>query len=282
MRRHYRRGGGGSKDNDGSTPIPAHMLDLFQKFIASMGGKEEAKVTSEQLKNKEVCEQEKRETEEPPKEAAESSAQGAARGMSNNSGLYCYRCLTRGHAKEECSVTLFCDICESASHVKGSCPLLKKAKNTYAMTCGYAVDGLGFYYIPHSVAVRSKSAARLAMVRVVEGEMTASQARAEMERLVPAKMSWAVEEIVHNKFKTVFPSRGEMQRMIEWGLVHKKDRKAMLIIKELGGGSHVKQVMRKVWVQMTRLPSELRDFLTIWAVGKILGVTKDVDMSFTR
>jgi anti-sigma28 factor (negative regulator of flagellin synthesis) len=33
---------------------------------------------------------------------------------------------------------------------------------------------------------------------------------------------------------------------------------------------------------MTRLPSELRDFLTIWVVGAILGVTKDVDMIFTR
>jgi hypothetical protein len=73
-----------------------------------------------------------------------------------------------------------------------------------------------------------------------------------------------------------------MKRMIEWGLVHTKNRKAMFIIEELGGDSHVKQVMRKVWVQMTRLPSELRDFLTIWAMGTILGVTKDVDMSFTR
>jgi hypothetical protein len=70
--------------------------------------------------------------------------------------------------------------------------------------------------------------------------------------------------------------------MIEWGLVHTKDRKAMLSIEELSGGSNVKQVMRKVWVQMTRLPSELRDFLTIWAVGTILGVSKDVDISFTR
>jgi hypothetical protein len=36
---------------------------------------------------------------------------------------------------------------------------------------------------------------------------------------------------------------------------------------------------------VTRLPSELRDFLTIWVVGiilAILGVTKDVDMPFTR
>jgi hypothetical protein len=73
-----------------------------------------------------------------------------------------------------------------------------------------------------------------------------------------------------------------MKRMMEWGLFHTKDRKVMLSIEELDGGSNVKQVMRKVWVQMTRLPCELRDFSTIWVVGTILGVTKDVDMSFTQ
>jgi hypothetical protein len=184
--------------------------------------------------------------------------------------------------KEECFVTLFCEICESASHVKGQCPLLKKAKNTYALTCGYVADGFGFYYIPNSVAVRPKSMAKMAMVRVVEGEMAALQVKVEMERLVPAKMTWVVEEIEQNKFKTIFPSKGEMQQMMEWGMVHTKDQKATLIIEELDRGSNVKQVMRKVWVQMSRLPSELRDFLTSWAVGTILGVTKDIDMIFTR
>jgi hypothetical protein len=40
--------------------------------------------------------------------------------------------------------------------------------------------------------------------------------------------------------------------------------------------------MKKVWVQMSKLPNELRDYLTIWAIGTILRVTKDVDMNFTR
>jgi hypothetical protein len=40
--------------------------------------------------------------------------------------------------------------------------------------------------------------------------------------------------------------------------------------------------MKKVWEQMSKLPNELRDYLTIWAIGTILRVTKDVDMSFTR
>jgi hypothetical protein len=216
------------------------------------------------------------------KELAETSSQGATRGTSQNGGLYCYRCLSRGHPKEECFVTLFCEICESVSHVKGWCPLLKKAKSTYALTCGYVVDGLGLYYIPNSSVIRPKVMAKTTMVRVVEGELTAMQVKAEMEILVPTKMTWVVEEIEQNKFKTVFPSKGEMQRMIKWCMVHTKDQKAAMIIEELDGGSNVKQVMRKVWVQMSRLPSELCDFLPVWAVGTILGVTKDDDMVFTR
>jgi hypothetical protein len=46
------------------------------------------------------------------------------------------------------------------------------------------------------------------------------------------------------------------------------------------GDSHFKQALRKVWFQMVGLPGELRKFLTIWAIGMILGVTKDVDMKF--
>jgi hypothetical protein len=61
-------------------------------------------------------------------------------------------------------------------------------------------------------------------------------------------------------------------------MVQTKDRETKLVIEELGGGNNIKQAMRKVWIQMTKLPSELRDFLTIWAICTILGVIKDVDM----
>jgi hypothetical protein len=40
--------------------------------------------------------------------------------------------------------------------------------------------------------------------------MNALQVKLEMERLVPAKMTWEVEEIEFFLFKTVFPSKGEM------------------------------------------------------------------------
>jgi hypothetical protein len=70
--------------------------------------------------------------------------------------------------------------------------------------------------------------------------------------------------------------------MVEWGTVQTKDMLAKMVIEEGNGGSHFKQALRKVWVQMSELPEELSEYLTIWAIGTIIGVTKDVDMKFTR
>jgi hypothetical protein len=46
--------------------------------------------------------------------------------------------------------------------------------------------------------------------------------------------------------------------------------------------NNVRFVLPKVWIQFTGLSSHLQDYLIIWVVGAILGVTKDVDMVFTR
>jgi hypothetical protein len=49
----------------------------------------------------------------------ESSAQGEARSNSEfGKPPYCYRCLSRGHQKEDCVAQLVCEICDSTSHVK--------------------------------------------------------------------------------------------------------------------------------------------------------------------
>jgi hypothetical protein len=81
---------------------------------------------------------------------------------------------------------------------------------------------------------------------------------------------------------TNFKSRAELNHMVEWNTVQTKDMMAKMIIEEGNGGSHFKQELHRVWVQMMGLPGELWEYLTIWAIGTILGVTKDVDMKFTR
>jgi hypothetical protein len=115
-------------------------------------------------------------------------------------------CLGRGHAKETCEVELLCDIYESHAHVRARCPAYKKAIKSFEMTCGYGIDGLGFYYIPHASSIKNKGDTKATIIRVIEGTMTGSQVTAKMERLVPGKGKWVVEEVRNNTFKTFFPS----------------------------------------------------------------------------
>ena len=66
----------------------------------------------------------------------------------------------------ECSAVICCDVCDSDSHVTKACPLTKGAKPT-AIPCGYAVDGLGFYYIPFTGKQKEKTESNDAMVKVI-------------------------------------------------------------------------------------------------------------------
>jgi hypothetical protein len=87
-----------------------------------------------------------------------------------------------------------------------------------------------------------------------------------------------VEVVGNNSFRTVFPSRSELLRMVEVGrgVVHSKFQNTKLRIEERMVDNKVKYILPKVWVQFTGLPPHLRDYLIIWAVGSILGVSKDV------
>jgi hypothetical protein len=170
---------------------------------------------------------------------------------------YCHRCLSKGHVKCDCVVVLACDICSSHSHLKPRCPLHKKAAKIYAMTCGYAVDGLGFYYIPHQASSRPRSDHNAMVIWVLEGTLTGEQVVLEMDRLLPGPSKWVVQEMDRNTFKVNFQSRMDLNRMVEWGVVQTKDKMAKLIIEESNGGSHFKQALCRVWVQMMGLPGEL-------------------------
>jgi hypothetical protein len=75
--------------------------------------------------------------------------ESTAHGPSKEKVPYCFRCKTKRHHMQDCYTPLYCDICDVATHSKAKCSFLKSAKFC-AMPCGYAVEGLGFYHIPHT------------------------------------------------------------------------------------------------------------------------------------
>jgi hypothetical protein len=100
--------------------------------------------------------------------------------------------------------------------------------------------------------------------------------------LIPTKWSWKVKYIGNNTFRIVFPNKTELQRMVKWGVVHSKFNNAKIKIGEMSIDNKVVKVLPKIWVQFNGRPNELSNFFNIWAVGSMLGITKDVDMVFTR
>jgi hypothetical protein len=84
------------------------------------------------------------------------------------------------------------------------------------------------------------------------------------------------------RLKTMFPSQSELQRMVEWWVVHTEFQNAKIKIEERMVDNDVKFMLPKVWIQFLGLPAHLCDYLIIWVAGSILGVTKDMDMEFMR
>jgi hypothetical protein len=147
--------------------LPASAAGLLKQLLASMGGKAVIKDEAHAVESAPVKENECAILPEKGTELVESFVQGEARGLKIINKSYCQRCLSKGHVKEECVALLVCDICSSQTHLKPRCPLQNKASKVFAMTCGYAVDGLGFYYIPHQVSSKPKCDHNAAVIWVV-------------------------------------------------------------------------------------------------------------------
>jgi hypothetical protein len=158
---------------------------------------------------------------QPAADGAESSRQAAARKEGIGKNPYCFRCKTKGHAIEECHASMYCDICESLDHFRVRCPKYRAVKGA-AVPCGFAVEGLGFFHTPHETSVKQRTEARTALISVSDGEMSIQSIISELQRLIPGGWVWNVEALGPNSFKTVFPSRSELLRMVEWGPVHTK------------------------------------------------------------
>jgi hypothetical protein len=86
----------------------------------------------------------------------------------------------------ECTIELFCVICENEEHVAAACPLRKKPRPV-AHAVGYAVDDLGFYHIPHAPFMTAKKDGNTVLVCVEGGSLTEEALRGHLKRLIPGK-----------------------------------------------------------------------------------------------
>ena len=125
---------------------------------------------------------------------------------------------------------------------------------------------------------------RLASVVVSEGELSIPQIVAQLQRLVPSEQFvWDVEQVGRNVFKVQFPHRNDLERLRVFGACKVPNTPCELTI---DSWAHVPQPMEtlpKIWVRVKGIPWIHRsDFVALWTVGDLFGMTLKIDMAYTR
>lgn len=91
----------------------------------------------------------------------------------NSKSKFCFHCFTKGHVNTECQASVYCKICESEEHVKQKCPIKKSPKNIVQWV-GHALDGIGFFHIPHA-PIKSVADNKTARITLEGGRLSATE-----------------------------------------------------------------------------------------------------------
>ncbi|KAM0835651.1 hypothetical protein ACQ4PT_062808 [Festuca glaucescens] len=198
------------------------------------------------------------------------------------SDVLCFKCDTTGHFAADCTAVL-CLLCDSAKHVSVDCHLHAMPKPVATMY-GLCNDALLFFDIPKSAGVRSKrSSGKEGQIRVQGGELTTNQIIKELNFLVPGDHQWDITRIDNSVFKVVYPTKADYARLRKINDIKVDDTSYTIFFEEWATQEVHVWHLREVWVRVRGCPKTLRDdYLGLFAVGTLIGKTKEVDMSFTR
>ncbi|KAL5648166.1 hypothetical protein ACJX0J_042521, partial [Zea mays] len=204
-------------------------------------------------------------------EVPESSNKGGSR--KNAAKAYCHRCRSKGHYLADCKEEFLCEVCDSVDHPKSRCLVFNHLKQRPGCIylSGFAAVGLE----------SGKEGGLDAVIKVTEGELSVVEVTAELKRLIPRTQDWKVQMVQSNVFRMAFPSTAELQRLVEWGMVHSKKKWVLFHFEEKQSEKPCK-VVNSYWVQVVGIPLVYRTFPTIWVVGSLLGTSIDVDMKHSR
>jgi len=142
---------------------------------------------------------------------------------------FCFRCFSKGHATAECQATVFCEICESSEHVKQKCPITKAAKNVVQWV-GHALDGNGFFHIPHA-PFKGDTDKKTAKITVDGGVLSIEQLTEELQNRIPCPSTW-VWDIRQDEdaFIVTLPTDDDLQRIIMYGGFFLKEKRYISIL----------------------------------------------------
>ncbi|KAM0863090.1 hypothetical protein ACQ4PT_044819 [Festuca glaucescens] len=196
--------------------------------------------------------------------------------------VLCLRCGENGHFSDSCSAAL-CLYCEKTSHASKDCPLLSMPKPV-DVTYGVSRSELMFHEVPASSDVTFKDdSGKVGKISVTGGCLEPQEIVKELEWIIPGNHQWDLRPTEDGAFKALFPSKADLAHMTKIINVLVPETSMFLHFKEWSAADLDRFYFSQVWVRVHGCCYKERcDYLSLFAVGSLIGKTKEVDMEFTR
>jgi hypothetical protein len=153
-----------------------------------------------------------------------------------------------------------------------------------AVLYGLCREGLNFYDIPKNNDMKQKNdSGKVGRVRITGGTMSTQQLLMELEWLVPGHNQWDITPVGLDAFRVVFPSKADLVRQRRLKPVDVEGTSITMHFEDWSSRRLDKYGIFDLWIRVLGCPDTLcRDYLGLFAVGSLVGKTKEIDMKFTR
>jgi hypothetical protein len=142
---------------------------------------------------------------------------------------------------------------------------------------GQAADALAGYHIPHAPIQPTKRDSRMALISTSGKDLNEEDVAAFLRVLVSNTFSWEVKRHSSSEFKVLFPTKGDLAKMTRFN-VEMKEGVTLKFQEFKEDEEYFGHALPVVWMRVLNLPIILKEYLVLWALGTLFGVTQDVDM----
>ena len=150
-------------------------------------------------------------------------------------------------------------------------PILKQSKPVGQLV-GQAADALAGFHIPHAPIQPTKRDSRMALISTSGENLTEEDVAAFLRVLVSDTFAWEVKWHSGFEFKVPFSTKGDLTKMTRFNAEMKKG--VTLKFQEFKEEEeYFGHALLVVWMRVMNLPTILKEYVILWALGTLFGVT---------